>query len=167
MLDLHEDGRRGRLGFILNGEDVVVEIETRDTLIDVIRNKVGLLGTKLGCDAQVCGACTVLVDGNPASACTVFAFAVAGRSVETIEGLSPDGTLSPIQEAFARNSAFQCGYCTSGQIMACVGLLRHDAHPTRDQAEHWLAGNICRCTAYDGILQSVMDAGQATGDRRG
>lgn len=167
MLELDEDRRRGRLGFMLNGKDVVAEIETRDTLIEVIRNRFGLLGTKLGCDAQVCGACTVLVDGDPVSACTVFAFDIAGRTVETIEGLSRGGTLSLIQEAFARNSAFQCGYCTSGQIMACVGLLRHDPHPTRDQAQHWLEGNICRCTAYDGILQSVLEAGQATGDPPG
>jgi carbon-monoxide dehydrogenase small subunit len=158
MLELAPGHLTAQLHFSLNGNPTDVEIEVRDTLAYVLRERLRLTGTKIGCDAQVCGACTVLVDGEPASACTIFAFDVAGREVLTIEGIAEDGELHPVQQAFIENAAFQCGYCTSGQIMACVGLLKRDLNPSREDIVDWLEGNVCRCTGYDGIVQSAIDA---------
>lgn len=142
----------------INGRPVAIETETRAILLDVLRDRLGLTGTKRSCDAQVCGACTVLLDGAPVSACCALAYEAQGRSVETIEGLSgPDG-LHPIQQAFVDNAAIQCGFCTPGFVLTAKALLAHDPRPSRAEIEAYLGGNLCRCTGYWNILSAVEDA---------
>ena len=144
--------------FTLNGASVQVDVETGDFLIDVLRERFGLTGTKRSCDTEVCGACTVLVDGGPVSSCTLLAWEARGRTVETIEGLARDGRLHPVQQAFLDDSAFQCGFCTPGMILTVKALL--DEHPDAppDTVKGCLRGNICRCTGYVSILHAVRSA---------
>ncbi|MBI2203913.1 MAG: (2Fe-2S)-binding protein [Candidatus Rokubacteria bacterium] len=149
---------RVRVPFTVNGRAVDVEIDTGDFLLDVLRERLGLTGTKRSCDTQVCGACTVLLDGQPVSSCTVLAWEARGRTVETIEGLARDGRLHPVQEAFLEASAFQCGYCTPGMIMTVKALLDEQADASTDTVRAWLRGNICRCTGYVSILAAVRSA---------
>ena len=141
----------------LNGGDRHIEVEDQTLLIELVRG-LGLVGTKLSCDMQVCGACTVLVDGRPVSSCTTLAIEADGKPVETIEGLADGAKLHPVQEAFIERFAFQCGYCTPGMIVSAKALL--DAHPAPDVAtvRHWMEGNICRCTGYQTIVDAVLDA---------
>jgi 4-hydroxybenzoyl-CoA reductase subunit gamma len=127
-------------------------------LIDYLREVLGLTGTKQGCDGGECGACTVLVDDEPRLACCTLAHSVAGRSVETIEGLAHEGNISRLQRAFHEHLGSQCGFCTPGMIMAAEALLRKDAQPTRDTIRAALAGNLCRCTGYVKIIESVEAA---------
>jgi aerobic-type carbon monoxide dehydrogenase small subunit (CoxS/CutS family) len=143
----------------LNGGDRRVEIEDQQLLIELVRG-LGLIGTKLSCDTQVCGACTVLLDGRPVSSCTTLAIEADGRPVETIEGLADGAKLHPLQEAFIDRFAFQCGYCTPGMIVSAKALL--DARPDPEPAEirHWMEGNICRCTGYQTIVDAVLDAAE-------
>jgi aerobic-type carbon monoxide dehydrogenase small subunit (CoxS/CutS family) len=142
----------------VNSRAVTLEIEPRAILLDVLRDRLGLTGAKRSCDAQVCGACTVLLDGLPVSACCTLAFEAAGRAVETIEGLSgPDG-LHPIQQAFVDNAAIQCGFCTPGFVLTAKALLAENPHPSRAEIEEYLGGNLCRCTGYWNILAAVEDA---------
>ena len=138
------------------GERRVV-IEDQTLLIELVRG-LGLVGTKLSCDSQVCGACTVLLDGRPVSSCTTLAIEADGKPVETIEGLADGAKLHPLQEAFIERFAFQCGYCTPGMIVSAKALL--EAHPQPDVAKvrHWMEGNICRCTGYQTIVEAVLDA---------
>ncbi len=128
-------------------------------LIELLRG-LGLVGTKLSCDMQVCGACTVLLAGRPVSSCTTLAIEADGRPVQTIEGLADGAKLHPVQEAFIERFAFQCGYCTPGMIVSAKALL--DARPAPDAAEvrHWMEGNICRCTGYQTIVDAVLDAAE-------
>ena len=142
----------------VNGSERSVEVEARTTLLDMVREQFGLTGAKLGCDIQVCGACTVLVDEQPISSCNYLAWEAHGKSVLTIEGLSKNDVLDPLQEAFVRNIGAQCGFCTPGQIMAAKGLLLANPSPTRQQITEWLSGNICRCGAYPAIVASVQEA---------
>jgi aerobic-type carbon monoxide dehydrogenase small subunit (CoxS/CutS family) len=146
------------LSFRVNGRDVALTIEPRETLAYVLRERLSLTGTKVSCDVQVCGACTVLVDGRSVSSCTTLAADAEHQAVETIEGLSSDGVLSPIQQAFIDAAAFQCGYCTSGMVMAATELLREESNPTRKQVIEHLEGNICRCTGYEPIVSAVLHA---------
>jgi len=147
------------LSFILNGKTTQVECEPADTLAEVLRNQLNMNGTKVSCEVQVCGACTVLVDGLPASACTLLAYEARGKNVLTVEGLEkPDGTLHPIQQAFIDEFAFQCGYCTPGMIMSAKALLDENPKPTRDQIIHHMDGNICRCTGYVPIVNAIERA---------
>ena len=141
----------------LNGVDRRLEVEDQVLLIELVRG-LGLVGTKLSCDTQVCGACTVLLDGRPVSSCTTLAIEADGRPVETIEGLADGTKLHPLQEAFIDRFAFQCGYCTPGMIVSAKALL--EAHPGPDAAQvrHWMEGNICRCTGYQTIVDAVLDA---------
>jgi carbon-monoxide dehydrogenase small subunit len=142
----------------INGRQAIVRIEPRAILLDVLRDQLGLTGTKRSCDAQVCGACTVLLDGEPVSACCTLAYEADGRSVETIEGLAgPDG-LHPIQQAFVDNVAIQCGFCTPGFVLTTKALLAENPCPTRAEIEAYLGGNLCRCTGYWNILEAVEDA---------
>jgi 4-hydroxybenzoyl-CoA reductase subunit gamma len=127
-------------------------------LIDYLREVLGLTGTKQGCDGGECGACTVLVDDEPRLACCTLAHSVAGRSIETIEGLAHEGNISRLQRAFHEHLGSQCGFCTPGMIMAAEALLRKDAQPTRDTIRAALAGNLCRCTGYVKIIESVEAA---------
>jgi nicotinate dehydrogenase subunit A len=148
---------------------VIVNDEERETpnpgrnLLSYLRYDLGLTGTKYGCGEGLCGACTVLVDGQPLKACLSTVGAVAGGSIVTIEGVSNDGTLHPVQQAFVNDSAMQCGYCIPGFIMATIGLLEREARPSRDTVRQALSGNICRCGTYLRIERAVM---QATGAPR-
>jgi carbon-monoxide dehydrogenase small subunit len=145
--------------FTLNGKPVEVEVATNTVLGDLIRDHFGLQGVKLACSRAVCGACSVLVDGMPRASCSTFAFDVDGCDVRTVEGLeAEDGTLDSVQEAFADQSAFQCGYCTSGMILLTKALLDHDPDPDRETIVEWLSSNICRCTGYTLIIEAVQDA---------
>jgi aerobic-type carbon monoxide dehydrogenase small subunit (CoxS/CutS family) len=149
-------GRR-EIHLRLNGRDRRALVEDQVLLIELVRS-LGLVGTKLSCDMQVCGACTVLLDGRPVSSCTTLAIEADGKPVETIEGLADGTKLHPLQEAFIDHFAFQCGYCTPGMIVSAKALL--DEHPAPDAAEvrHWMEGNICRCTGYQTIVDAVLDA---------
>ena len=141
----------------LNGEAASASVEPRELLIDVLRNRFGLTGTKRSCDVEVCGACTVLVDGLPVSSCTTLAADADGHEVLTIEGLSKDGELDPVQRAFVEHGAMQCGYCTPGMVLAVKSLLAVEPHPSEETVRHYPRGNICRCTGYVKIIEAVMD----------
>jgi len=144
----------------VNGHELEVQIEPHETLIELIRDRLGLTGTKKSCDMQVCGACTVLLDDLPVSACTLLAFEARNRSLLTIEGLAQGDTLHPIQEAFIACSGFQCGFCTPGMILATKALLDDNPQPTAEEIKHYLRGNLCRCTGYKRILEAVQTAAQ-------
>lgn len=148
-----------KLRFQLNGRSVETECEAQETLAELLRNRLNLTGTKVSCEVQVCGACTVLVDGLPVSSCTLLAYEVRDRSVLTIEGLArPDGTLHPIQQAFIDEFAFQCGFCTPGMILAAKALLDENPKPTEADIVHYMDGNICRCTGYVPIIKAIQRA---------
>jgi aerobic carbon-monoxide dehydrogenase small subunit len=142
----------------VNGERHELAVPAWETLIECLRERLGLLGTKKSCDVQVCGACTVLVDDRPVSACTFLAFEARGTHVRTIEGLARGDELHPVQAAFVEHGALQCGYCTPGMIMATVALLGENPAPTADEVKHYMRGNICRCTGYKRILDAILDA---------
>jgi aerobic-type carbon monoxide dehydrogenase small subunit (CoxS/CutS family) len=143
----------------VNGRRRPVDVLPQETLAHTLRYKLGLTGTKLGCNRGECGACTVLVDDVAYYACSTLTHSIRGRMVITIEGLqAPDGSLHPVQQAFIDELAPQCGYCTPGQIMSAVALLRENARPTREEARLALSGNLCRCGAYDHYLNGVMRA---------
>lgn len=152
------------LSLNVNGRTRRVDVLPQETLAHTLRYKLGLTGTKLGCNRGECGACTVLLDDVPHYACSMLTHNARGKAVLTVEGLqNADGTLHPVQQAFVDELAPQCGFCTPGQIMATVGLLKANPQPTREQARHGLSGNLCRCGAYDHYLNAVMRAsGQAT-----
>jgi carbon-monoxide dehydrogenase small subunit len=148
----------------INGQPWRGDVRAEETLLELVRERFRLTGTKRSCESQVCGACTVLVDGEPISACTYLAFEASGKSVTTIEGLAPEGHLDPLQEAFIRRGAAQCGFCTSGMLLACKALLQTHPQPTREQIGRYLNGNICRCGAYVQIheaIQDVVEAGES------
>ena len=146
------------MSLTVNGEPWSGEVPVEEVLLDLLRGRIGLTGTKRGCESEVCGACEVLVDGAPVSSCNYLAFEADGRSITTIEGVGDGEQLHPVQEAFIRNAAAQCGYCTPGQIMSAVALLREDLSPTYESIAHWLVGNICRCGCYPAIARSIMEA---------
>jgi carbon-monoxide dehydrogenase small subunit len=153
------DGTRLTIAMTLNGRAEKFEADANEMLIDTLRERFGLTGTKLSCGEAACGACTVLIGGRPAAACATFAFDVDGKDVLTIEGLRrPDGTLHPIQAAFAEHNAFQCGFCTPGMIMLTKALLDHTPRPDRATIKNWLGANICRCTGYEMIFEAVERA---------
>ena len=149
-----------RIRFRLNGGERETDVEDHELLIELVRG-LGLLGTKLSCDTQVCGACTVLLDGLPVSACTTLAVEADGRSVGTIEGLGSSGALHPLQAAFIERSAFQCGYCTPGMIVAASALLAEHQRPDAETIRRFMDGNICRCTGYESIVDAITDAAEA------
>ncbi|HUC96844.1 MAG TPA: (2Fe-2S)-binding protein [Candidatus Polarisedimenticolaceae bacterium] len=148
---------RKTISINVNGVERSVEVEARTTLLDLVREQFGLTGAKLGCDIQVCGACTLLLDGKPVSACSVLAIDAEGYEVVTIEGLDSSGKLDPIQEAFMEFGALQCGYCTSGFILTAKALLDECRHPSDEQIRNYLAGNFCRCGCYQEIMQAVKN----------
>lgn len=141
----------------VNGAVHVVEVEDRWTLADVVRMKLGLTGTHLGCEHGICGACTVLVDDEPARACLLFAVQVEGSRVETVESLGGPEDLDDLQQAFARHHGLQCGFCTPGFLMLLTGWLRDNDDPDEDELRDVAASNLCRCTGYDGILAAARD----------
>lgn len=152
-----------RIRFTLNGEPTDVETAPDRVLLDVLRDQVGMTGTKEGCSVGVCGLCSVLVDGTLLTGCLLPIVKVDGRSVTTIEGIAgPDGGLSPVQDAFIRHGGFQCGICTPGQVVAATALLAEQPSPNEAEVRHWMTGNLCRCTGYYGIVEAVLAA--AAGD---
>jgi carbon-monoxide dehydrogenase small subunit len=144
----------------INGRKQRFEVAPRRVLVDVLREDLHLTGCKIGCDQAVCGACTVLVDGSPTTACTTFAFEIDGKEVTTIEGLGP-GASDPVQRAFLECGAFQCGFCTPGMVLSVKALLRRHPDPDDAQIRQWLNANICRCTGYQMIIDAVRTAAAA------
>ena len=143
----------------INGKQRRVDVAPNETLAQVIRYKLGMTGTKIGCNRAECGACTVIVDGMNIYSCSTLAHRVRGKEITTIEGVAaPDGTLHPVQQAFSDELGPQCGFCTPGQVMSAVALLQKNPHPTIDQARRAMSGNLCRCGAYDHYLKGVMRA---------
>lgn len=140
----------------VNGESYELEIEPNRLLLQVLREEIGLTGTKEGCAIGVCGACSVIVDARLVSSCLTLAVACQGKEITTIEGLAKDGVLHPLQQAFIEYGGFQCGACTPGQIMAAKALLDENPKPSEDEVKEWMSGNLCRCTGYYKILESVM-----------
>jgi len=149
-----------RITLTVNGAAHEVEVEPRDLLVYVLREKLGLTGTNIGCDTSTCGSCTVHVDGESVKSCTLLAVQCDGRSLTTIEGLA-NGSLHPVQEAFTAEHALQCGFCTPGMIMAAASLLNEIPHPTEAQIREGLEGNLCRCTGYHNIVRAVRAAAAA------
>ncbi|HLH24099.1 MAG TPA: (2Fe-2S)-binding protein [Chloroflexota bacterium] len=145
------------LTFTLNGRPWRGTVPVEEVLLDLLRERAGLTGAKRSCESEVCGACTVLVDGQPISSCTYLAFEAQGKAVTTVEGLAEGDRLDPLQEAFARNVGAQCGYCTAGQLMLAKALLAAHPAPTHDEIGHWMT-NLCRCGAYPAITASILEA---------
>ena len=154
------------LSFTLNGHPRDVAVSATDSLLDVLREDLGFTGAKRGCDGGDCGACTVILDGDPVRACLTLALTVNGKSVTTVEGLSKNGVLSPIQQAFLEYGAFQCGFCTAGMIMSAVSLIAKNPHPTRQEARQYMSGNLCRCGSYEEVLDAIVAVGQGFPDRK-
>ena len=150
------------LKFVVNGRPVTVSTQPNETLVDLLRDKLGLTGTKKGCGVGECGACTVLLDGKPVNACLMLAPSVDGRSVTTIEGVSPGEELNPIQQALLDAGAVQCGYCTPGMVLSLKSLFDVDPRPSRKDIVTAISGNLCRCTGYTKIIaaaESLSEAG--------
>jgi xanthine dehydrogenase YagT iron-sulfur-binding subunit len=149
---------RSTIRVTLNGAERRFEVEDRWTLVELLRDHLGLTGTKIGCDRGECGCCTVLLDGKPVYSCSNLAVWVDGRSVQTVEGLAQNGRLDPLQQAFIDHDAPQCGFCTSGQLMCAKGLLSRNSNPTADEVRAGMTGNICRCSGYNHYVEAVLAA---------
>jgi carbon-monoxide dehydrogenase small subunit len=143
---------------LLNGSPVEFSCEPRQSLLEVLRDELGLIGTKTACNSGNCGACTVILDGQPVNSCLVLAVEVEGKSVTTIEGIAQKGGLHILQQKFLEHTALQCGICTPGFIVSAWALLQHNPDPSEAQIRRWLAGNLCRCTGYVKIVRAVQDA---------
>jgi carbon-monoxide dehydrogenase small subunit len=149
------------LSVTVNGESRAVEVEARLLLVHFLRETLGLTGTHVGCDTSSCGACTVLLDGVPVKSCTMFAVQAAGRELTTVEGLTGEGGLHPIQVAFREEHGLQCGFCTPGMMLTAVALLTENADPTDEEIRWAISGNVCRCTGYQNIVNAVHHAAAA------
>ena len=143
---------------VVNGEQHSLEVEGRTLLVHALRDGLGLTGAHIGCDTSQCGACTVLLDGRAVKSCTVLADQADGRAITTIEGLARDGEMHPLQRAFVEHHGLQCGFCTPGVILTAVDLLSRDSSPSEEDIRHSLRGNLCRCTGYQGIVESIQAA---------
>jgi aerobic-type carbon monoxide dehydrogenase small subunit (CoxS/CutS family) len=153
---------RSRIELTVNGSPETVFVEPRHTLADVLRHELGLMGTHIGCEHGICGACTVLVDGSPTRSCLMFAIQAEGRAVETVENLGTPEDLSPLQQAFMAEHALQCGFCTPGFLMMLTAFLKENQSPTDEEIRDVVASNLCRCTGYQGLLRAVRRlAGQS------
>jgi aerobic carbon-monoxide dehydrogenase small subunit len=155
------------LSFVLNGLPAEVLVKPTDTLLDVLREKLGVVSPKRGCDTGDCGACTVLLEGEPVRSCLTIALTVAGKTVETIEGLSPDGKLHPLQQSFHEHYAAQCGFCTPGMLMSAKALLDKNPKPTREEIVEAMSGNLCRCGAYEEIVEAIASVADGRGKEQG
>lgn len=151
---------QARITLIVNGEAVSAEVPVRLNLADFLRHGLGFTGTHVGCEHGVCGACTVLIDGQLVRACLMLAVQTSGTSIETIEGADASGRITRLQEAFHRRNALQCGFCTAGMLLTAAELLRSKPKPTREEVRDWISGNACRCTGYQAIVDAVMEAAQ-------
>ena len=147
-----------RVEVTINGENTEFLCESRQSLLEVLRENLGLTGTKEGCNDGNCGACSVVFDGRLVDSCLVLAVEADGKSVETIEGMAKPDSLHPLQQSFLENAALQCGICTPGLLMASKALLEKEPDPSEERIRLWLAGNLCRCTGYDKVVRAVMDA---------
>ena len=145
----------------LNGKTVTADVETRTLLVELLRDRLGLTGTHVGCDTSQCGACVVHVDGRSVKSCTMFAVEADGREVTSIEGLARDGELHPMQAAFHENHGLQCGFCTPGMVMSAVDLVTRRPDATEQEIRAWLEGNLCRCTGYHNIVKAVQAAAKS------
>lgn len=152
--------KKSIVSFTLNGEPIDVLVDDNTTLLDLLRDQIGLTGTKKGCEEGECGACTVIIDDRPINSCVTLACDVAGCNVITIEGLAKDGVLTPIQQQFIDQWAFQCGYCTPGMIMSATALLNRNPHPTELEIREAIEGNLCRCTGYQKIIEAIQLAAE-------
>lgn len=144
----------------INGEEVQFLCEPSQSLLEVLRETLGLTGAKEGCNNGNCGACNVILDGALVNSCLVLAAEVEGRSLTTIEGIAGANGLHPVQRKFLEHAALQCGFCTPGFIVSAVALLEHNPHPSEQEVRYWLSGNLCRCTGYDKIVKAVIDAAE-------
>ena len=145
----------------VNGQERRAAVEPRTTLVDVLRDHLGLTGTHVGCEHGVCGACAVLLDGRPVRSCCIFGVQVDGQTITTVEGLAPSrGEMSPLQDAFCEKHAMQCGYCTPGMLIACHALLQRTPRPEESQIREAISGNLCRCTGYTQIVEAVQHAAE-------
>ncbi len=147
----------------LNGESIQVLVEPNITLLDLLRDELGFTGTRDGCDTGACGACTVILDGEPVLSCMILAIRCRGRSVTTIEGLAREGKLHPLQQSAIDHDAVQCGFCTGGWLLSAHVLLEHNPHPTRDEVRAAVAGNLCRCASYQRIEESILACADSKG----
>ncbi|HEV2278083.1 MAG TPA: (2Fe-2S)-binding protein [Acidobacteriaceae bacterium] len=146
----------------VNGKEHVVQIEPRTTLADALRLHLGLTGTKIVCDRGVCSGCTVWLDKMPVNSCMTLAIDAVGHHITTIEGIAPEGELHPVQAAFVRQDAMQCGFCTPGMVMSCAALLEHNPHPSEHDVRHAVAGNLCRCGTYPKVFAATLEAAGRT-----
>lgn len=151
-----------RVGLTVNGRVHNLDIESHRTLLEVIRDELKLFGTRESCGTALCGACTVLIDGEPISSCTYLAARANGRSITTVEGLAGPYGLHPVQQAFLQEGAFQCSYCTPGMLLSTVALLEENPSPTVEEIKDYLVGNLCRCGSYPQIIQAVLAAARLT-----
>lgn len=147
----------------VNGDPTTIAVRSNHTLLQVLRDQLGLTGTKIGCENGECGACTVLMDGEPVNSCLVLAVEADGRKIETVEGLAKGEQLHPLQQTFIDHNAIQCGFCTPGMLMTAKGLLDHNPHPTEDEVREAITGNLCRCTGYIRIVDAILDAAEKGG----
>jgi carbon-monoxide dehydrogenase small subunit len=151
----------------VNGLEEYVDVPSNMTLLGMLRDKLALTGTKNGCEAGECGACTVLVDGEPVNSCMMLAVEVDGRQVTTVEGLASEGRLSRLQEAFVAHNAVQCGFCTPGVLISAHALLKRNPHPTEEETRAALVGNLCRCTGYLRIIEAIQTAAERAAAEKG
>jgi len=154
-----------KITITVNGQTETHQVPSNMTLLHLLREQMGLTGTKNGCEAGECGACTVLVEGEPVNSCLVLAVELDGREITTIEGLASNGKLTPLQQAFADLNAVQCGYCTPGVLLAATALLRRNPKPTEEDIQRALVGNLCRCTGYQRIIDAIIQASRNGGAR--
>ena len=156
---------RPKLAFQVNGRPISTHVEARTTLLDFLRDRLQLTGTKKGCNEGACGTCTVLIDGKRMNACLTLAIQCAGRDVTTIEGVGTVDALHPVQQAFIAHDGLQCGYCTPGQILSAIACIAEGHAGDPDMVREWMSGNICRCSAYPQITAAVLDAARRVEDR--
>tara|TARA_B100001248_G_scaffold174242_1_gene132166 strand:+ start:746 stop:1204 length:459 start_codon:yes stop_codon:yes gene_type:complete len=147
-----------KINININNKAYSEEVEDNTLLVELLRDKLGLTGTHVGCDTSQCGACVIHVDGDSVKSCTVLAAQVDGKNLTTVEGLASEGQLHPIQKSFQNNHALQCGFCTPGLVMSAVDLLKKNSSPSEDEIREWFEGHICRCTGYKNIIKAVQEA---------
>ena len=149
-----------KIELLVNGEPYDIEVDAHRTLLEVLRENLGLTGTKKGCDEGNCGACTILMNGKPVTSCLVLAIEAHGKEIVTIEGLASDGKLHPVQEAFVQHGAIQCGFCTPGMVLTAKALIDNNPKPSEEEVRKAIEGNICRCTGYVKIVEAIMSVNE-------